>query len=656
MVERDWKLAAPCTGLKYANDDTKILVVTADGKVTVYNLAESAPKQTMQVKCYLPPKSSFSQALAPEFSPDGRKLFVRTDNDRVRIFDTSNGEQLGKPILTGTTFSIALSPNQTQCAAGGDSYARLQSIKWNQDVPSFIRHANRLSHDDAVTNLAFGGNKQIVTAGRDRLVHLWSADEERIPGGLLNERGIPLATITHTADVVGILFPNNGNQLVTFQRDGLIRVWQLPSFDPPGYVIQGTRGGTTLKMVDAERWLIAGSTHWGSKVINASLRRLRDGVAIAETPLGGTNDRGHLLDAAITIEQDKLVSLHANPARSGGTMVTEDETAGRVQVRQIPDGRLLGPPFPFKAEPRSVVMHPSKAMAAVLLVNMDIVLIDLAEPTVAKTLVSKQSSRPIDMNTGVKPSNLHNGSVQFSPNGELLFAWGIGKGFSVWDWQNGKQKFSTDFADDWRVRHLAVSPRGGQIAVANDETNRVAIIDSNDGQIVREFEHATKICSVEFSPVGNAILTACNDGRARIISVSTDDSKTIDLVHNKKVLDACYSPDGASVATLTSEMRVYLWRVRDRQWSMKPMPVPKGTQELLFSPNSQYLITMGFGNELRVLDLGSFDGTGDVDLQKVSMLGELLSAKSIGDSGIISLTSEEWLERWRAYRGKFLAR
>ena len=545
---------------------------------------------------------------------------MRTGERRIHIFDSASGQQLGQPIVTGTTLSVALSPGQKHCAAGGDSYARIQSINWNEKVPAFDRFQSRLSHDDEVTNLAFGGHGLIATSGRDRLVQVWNVGEERPPGVMLHERAIPLATLTHTENVVGLLFPNDGNQLVTVQRDGLIRVWQIPAFEPPGYTLQGVSGGTTLKAVDDDRLLIAGSTYYGSRVVNASVRRLKDGVVVAETPLRALKDRGHLLDAALTKDQSKLISLHANPSRNAGTQYRKDETAGSIQVWSFPDGRPSGPRIPLYAEPRSVVVHPSEAMAAVLLVNMDVLLIDLDETAISSTLIAIPISQSPEGTAFAAPSNLHNGQLCLSPDGNLIFTWGIGKGFSVWDWKNARPSFSTEFAGDWRVSHLAISPNGDRFVVVDAETNRVVFIDSADGKIKCEFEHAAKIRSVEFSSTGDEILTACDDGRARVISVVPNDRKGIDLVHNKKVLDACYSPDGSSIATLTNDMRVFIWRVSDRQWAMKPMPVPKGTQEILFSPGSNFLIAMGIGkdNASRILDLSSFEDTRELDLEYVT--------------------------------------
>ena len=51
-TERVLNLAAPCLNALSSNDDSKISVVTADQKVTVYDLAEDQPKQLMQAPCY----------------------------------------------------------------------------------------------------------------------------------------------------------------------------------------------------------------------------------------------------------------------------------------------------------------------------------------------------------------------------------------------------------------------------------------------------------------------------------------------------------------------------------------------------------------------------------------------------------------------------
>jgi eukaryotic-like serine/threonine-protein kinase len=657
VAEHSWTIESACLSTRFSSDEAKITVVTENGRSLVFEISrETPPKQVIDVSCFVPPKGSFVHTFEPELSADGRTLIVRTAERRVRVFDCISGKPLGPEVVTGTTYSVALSPDRMHFVVGGDSYARFQTIKWVKDKPMFVRHDCRLSHDDAITSLAFGGKKLIATAGRDRVVHLWRVGDQKLPGGRFNERDTPLATLVHTDDIEGLLFSSDHRYLVSVQRDGLVRVWGIPTFEPPGYVTKLPRGGTTIKLADNGHWLISGSTHWSSNIVNASLRRLKDGVVLGETPLKGLRERGHLLDAAITREKDKLISLHANPVRSENTMITKDDTAGSIQIWQFPTGTADGPRIPLNAEPRSVVLHPKEPVAAVLLVSKETLLIDLSEPAVSATLTSHLSGHPMDPNTGLKPGNLRNGRVQFSKDGSLLFEWGIGKGFHVWNWQSRQPKFSTEFADNFSIMQLAISPIEDCIAIAIEESNRVLLIDCADGKIIRESDFSDKIRSVEFSSSGQTLLVACDDHRAHILDLQHVSSKSTDLVHEKGVLDACFSPDGSSIATLTSDMRVHIWQVRDRQWSLRPMPVPMGTQEIAFSHDSQYILTMGMGtasipsNEMRVLDLSVFDASRELDLQLASLTGELLSSKFIGEGGIVGMTSAEWLERWKDYK------
>ena len=658
--EQIWDLESSCLNSKFSNDDTRISIVTSNGRMRVIEIVDGVPKQTMDSVCYLPPPGSFTHSCKPEFSRDGTKIFVRTGERRARFFDCASGKPLGAEVVAGTAISVALSQDLKCFGVGGDSYARLQSIHWKADLPTFVRHERRLSHDDAVTGLAFGGKDFIATAGRDRVVHLWRVGQDKRPGGLHNERDTPLATLCHTDDIEGLLFSSDSRQLVTVQRDGLLRVWQVPTFEPPGYATQFPRGGTTLKVADKDHWLAAGSTYWSSSVVNASLHRLKDGTVVAETPLKGLRDRGHLLDAAIMSQLDKLITLHANPTRSGNTMLADDQSAGSIQLWQFLEGTATGSPIALNAEPRSVTVHPDERVAAVLLVNNLLLLIDLAEPSVVAVLSPRNGNQPLDRDTGIKPVKLRNGQTSFSRDGNLLAAWGIGKGFSVWNWREQQPKFSTEFADNGSVLQLAFSPAGDWIAVVVEDANRIVLLDCSDGRIVREIELRDRIRSIEFSSNGQEILAACDDHRAHIIDLQQSERKSIDLVHDKPVLDACFSPDGRSIATLTSDMRVHVWRVRDRQWLMRPMPVPHGTQEIVFSEDSNCILTMGVGSESavgsqsRVLDLSDFDSSNSLDLQYASSIGELLSSKSIGEGGIVGMTSAPWMERWEKFDAMFL--
>ncbi|MCC6511398.1 MAG: protein kinase [Pirellulaceae bacterium] len=649
-----WSLADEGTRVIFAEDDSKIAVVTRDHQVSVFHLddqsTEVSPQPVFQFRFAAPDPQVAAKLSLPEFSADGTKIIVPTQPYRAQVFDLSSGQPFAAPLVIGTVHSFAMSDNKTYCVAGGDNYARVQTILWASNGPQFVRHHNRLTHQDAVTRVAFGGQDLIATAGSDQVVHLWNIGQERSPGSLHNDADIPLATLQHTDQIAGILFPQHSHQLVTVQYDGLVRVFELPDFRAPGYVMQSTPGGSVIKLVDADRMLMAGTTHAKCNAINASLRRIKDGVVIAETPLHGLRERGHLLDAVVTDDQTGLISLHANPARSGGTMLTKDRSAGSIVVWDFLAGVLKAPPIYLPAEPRSVALHPNGKSAAVLTVDQCVYLVDVQDGTIMDTLVPADKPAKLDFRSGLMPSQLFNGQLLFDADGTILIAWGIGTGFHAWDVATKRPKFATELARDWRINKLALSSDGRRLAIAIEKLNQVVLIDAQTGQVVRTIDHSANVDSVAFSSTGKEIVTACSDGRARIFDVDTGSRLMTDLVHTKAVLDATFSLNGAWVATLTSDRRVYVWNRADGQWALKPTFVADGTRQLLFSQDSQYIMTMGNGRRLQVLDLTPFGDFEALSLPRVRQLGELLTSKSIGEGGIVSLTSAEWMERWQLFK------
>ncbi len=643
-IKSRWPTTAACVRVSYSDDGSKTLVTTSDQKVAIFDMATEPPQELLQVPCYVSLEPSYSLPLDPQISKGGKSLFVRTEQSELAVFDLATGLPSGQPIRTGITMSIAISTDLTRCAAGGESYARLQSIRYRNGSVLNARHACRLVHRDAVTTLVFGGKSLIASGGRDRMVQLWDIGETTRPGSNLNDNAIPLATLSHTEEIVGMLFPDGGVHLVTVQRDGLIRIWRIPSFDPPGYSARAGTNGFTVKPVGKDRWLIAGSTAIKSEAINASLRRVKDGVLIAETHLNALWERGPLLDAAITNDEKKLISLHGNPRRNETTMITDNNTAGCLQIWDFPNGKPQSPQIKLDAEPRSVVLNSARGQAAVLLANSDIKLIDMAAGIVSGDLVSGDLVSVSNPNLGIE------GSLQNSFDGSMLIAWGIGPGFKVWDWETKLPKYSTEFANSWTVNDLAISPTSNLIAVAIGESNRLVLIDGDSGRVVREVGHGSTIRSVVFSPAGDELITACGDGRARVVKATADGQSRGDLFHDKSLLDACYSPDGRFIATLTSEMRVYLWRVDDRQWAIKPIPVPRGTTKIVFSGNSSHLMTMGIGSHSRVMNLAGYNLHQTLDFSKIKVLGELVASKFIGDRGIVNLSTSEWMKRWNEYQ------
>ena len=552
----------------------------------------------------------------------------------------------------GRTRSLAFCATNSHCVVGGETYARVHTWQHDSKPPTFVTHMERLSHMDAITAVAFGGDNLVVTGGRDHTVQVWNVDSPRPSGVSWNERKTPLAVLPHLDQVSGLLVSKDGETLVTIQRDGLVRVWGLPDFKTRSYSVPVPSGSTIAKMVDRERWLIAGATHRQSDTLNASLRRTTDGIVLAETSMRGLFERGHLLDSAVALKTNILVTLHGLPRREFDADSNEPRFNGKLQLWTLPDCRPLGSQLKLNTlgEPRSVAIHPDGKTTAVVTAKMEVILIDIEQsPTVSATLLP----RHIKDHVPTTPDQLMNGQITFSVDGNYVVTWGSGKGFNVWDIHARQPKFSTDFAQAWTIRHLDVAAKGNMLALAVDEHNEIVIIDGECGECIHRITHPAAVESVQFSPDGKAILTACADGRARVFRTDSGTRNQADLVHAKGVVDAVYSPDGLMLATLCSDSNVRIWNAVDGTLALKPIAVISGSRKLVYGADTRFLVVMGTATQLQTLDLSSFydlAGIDDEALERFSKLGELLSGKFVEDGGTVDLTSEEWLDRWNQYR------
>ncbi|MCA9184631.1 MAG: WD40 repeat domain-containing protein, partial [Planctomycetales bacterium] len=629
-----------------APDNDTVAISTTDGTVALVSLSADAGTLISQIEGLHYDQQTANLNFLPVFSADSSRIIVRSRPRTVEVFDVGMGTSVSRRLLTEEEFAFAVSADRRRCAVGGDTYARPLTLRWSPDRVEMIRHNLRLVHQDAVTDLCFGGNDLIATCGQNQQVKLWSLKGQSSKTGRYNERAIPLATLAHTERVVGMRMGVSADTLITVQRDGLARVWQVPDFKPPGYYVQTNRGGSTIRLLDQGHWIIAGTTHWDGHVVRSSVRRTKDGMVFAETPQRHLSEMGAVLDTGISTDASILVSLHSNPHRSADTIITEAEYAGSIQLWQLPGGAAIGQAIRTSAEPRSVVILPGATTAAVLLADWRVVFVDFARCEIDRTIEPDDTMVVRNVDAAGRPTELFNGRLEY--RGDAMVSWGLGTGLHVYDPSGKRLKCRTEFARQWDIRNLALSPDGATIALSTS-SDRLMLINSNNGQILQELIHSSPIESISFSADAKIVLTGSLDGRVRMFYVATGERKGTDLVHNDGVLDAVVSPDYTCLAALTMDRRIIVWDVATGMWGMRPIVAPIGTKRVLFSSDSRYLLTMGIGTECLVCDLAEAMQSCD-DLQRATLVGELLSGKRASNE-MDNLTSEQWLQRWQAFQG-----
>lgn len=120
-------------------------------------------------------KDPYSHILTCQFSPDGTLIAAVVEGERVRIWNTIQGEVVNS--LEGhhaeRITCCAFSPDGSTVATGsGDKTFALWSTEKHRALPEF--HAK--AHDDWIQTVAFAPTgKMLATGSNDKTVNIWTA-------------------------------------------------------------------------------------------------------------------------------------------------------------------------------------------------------------------------------------------------------------------------------------------------------------------------------------------------------------------------------------------------------------------------------------------------------------------------------------------------
>jgi WD40 repeat protein len=440
---------------------------------------------------------------------EGDRLVSGGEDGAVCLWDLATQRLLDRFDWGRPVWCVAISPDAKILAVGGQDRV-LQLF----DVESWQNLDEVIAHRDWVRTAAFSPTDGVLASGSgDRRVRLWSADE----------RLRRLETLqAGAARVRSVAFSGDGQRVAAGCEDGIVRVWNRATFQPPTELDSGVDwvravcfGADTQSVVGGcedgviRMWNLtngARATELGRRADAAwSVEFAGDGIAIAGRADGRIELRNLATgrpETTFSAGDGRVWSVAASRTASPRVAAACDDGAVRLWSTSDGGSRLLFEEGQHRAW--SVAIDPHGGLLAA---GMDTGLVRVWDVSSGELIFESHPS----------PGRIR--SVTFNETGQCL-AWGCGDGsVRTWEPATGQASKPLGHTGGW-VRSIAVDPSGRYIGIGAG-SGEIQIWDRDAATLsCRLVGHCGRVLSLAFTAGADRLISGAADGTVRLWSLT----------------------------------------------------------------------------------------------------------------------------------------
>ncbi|GBD35670.1 hypothetical protein HRbin36_00784 [bacterium HR36] len=532
-----------------APDGSRVMTVGTDRVPRFFNAASS------QVEFTLP---ALPQTIrATTWSPKGTHLVFALADRSCRIIDLAQKkESASVEKLPADINTLAISPDGGQFALGlADGTLRVHQLGDGKEVRQFPAHSG------GVLVLRYLPNGQLVSAGADKTLQVWTAegksqrkieigdtpiclavtrDASRVAVGLAKAvrwwnlgDGKELTALPQTAAATALSFSSDGTRLAVGRADGRCAIWDLASArDLQFFALEGAV--REVAFTSNNQALLASSEKIGLAVLGlASVR---------------------------------VVPAHAQPI------------------------------YTFAVTPNISHALTASADGTVRFVNL-----------ATGALERQQATNP----GGVT-------AIAVARNSAFFVTAGADKMLRFWNFGDGKELKALTLPGI--ARSLAISPNNATLLVGVENGQVLALniawqpgqpLPPQFGAAVQEYQQAsTPEVSVAFPPTDNAIwLSVAGEKAVRVWRIAAEQPVRVLQGHGQMVDAVAFSPDGQQLATVSHDGTLRLWELASgklvRTVNLAVQPQPQPLYVVAWLAEGKQLAATGLSRKIWLIDAAS---------------------------------------------------